>query len=111
MMQEDRRRRPAEQPAEQDLAAGGLEQVLAPDHQVHAVPEVVHHHGELVGPLPEPVAQQQVAALRRRVLRPARRAGRPSKRSTPGSTRSRRPSPGAGVRPRSGTGRRTWSPR
>src|SRR5882724_952488 len=38
MMQEHGWRRTAEQPAEQDLAAGRLEQVLAPDHQVHLMP-------------------------------------------------------------------------
>ena len=68
MMHEYRRRGPSEQPPEQELAAGRLQQILAPDHEVDAVAEVVHHHGELVGPLAQAVPQQQVPALRRRVL-------------------------------------------
>jgi hypothetical protein len=32
------------------------------------MPQVVHHHGELVGPVPGAIAQQQVAALLRRCL-------------------------------------------
>ena len=60
---------PAEQPAKADLATGGRQQVLAPDHHVDALLHVIHHDRELVGPLAKPVAHEQVTALGRRFLR------------------------------------------
>jgi len=69
MVQEHRRRGPAEQATQADLAAGRPEQVFSSYHQVHPVPQVVHHHRELVGPLAQPVAQEEIAALARREAR------------------------------------------
>ena len=59
----------AEQSAEMNLPAGGRQQVLAPDDDVDALLHVVHHDGELVGPLAEAVAHEKVTTLRGRLLR------------------------------------------
>src|SRR6476659_10235371 len=40
-----------EQPGEPDLAPGRRQQIDAADHQVDALAEIVHRHGELVGPV------------------------------------------------------------
>src|SRR4051812_23183280 len=67
-MEEGRWRLPAEQAGEANLSAGRRQQVLAADHDVNPLPEVVDTHGELVGPVTEPIADQHVTALLRRVL-------------------------------------------
>ena len=46
-----------------DLPAGRRQQVLAPDHDIDPMLHIIHDDGELVSPLPEPVAHEQVAAL------------------------------------------------
>ena len=58
------RRRATEQPCEAQLARSGREEVFAANHEVHALIEVVHDDGELIRPVTEAVAHQQVAALR-----------------------------------------------
>ena len=68
-MQEDRRRRPAQQPAKCQLPTRRIEQVGAPYDEIHSLTQIVHHHGELVGPVAQPVPKQEIAALRRRLLR------------------------------------------
>ena len=68
MVAERRRPLAAEQPRETDLTAGRRQQVLAADHQVDALAVVVDGGGELVGPVAEPIADQHVAALPRRIL-------------------------------------------
>ena len=62
------------------------------------MPEIVHHHGELVGPLAEPVPQQQVAALGRRVLLPVTQP-RVLEVLGAGIDPDPAPSPGAGLEP------------
>jgi hypothetical protein len=69
MMREHGRLRPPEQPAQSDLTAGGLEQILPPDDQMHLLPQVVHGHRELIGPLTPPVPEEHISALDRGVLR------------------------------------------
>src|SRR5690606_35339285 len=46
---------------EEDLPAGGIEQVRAADHVGDALVGIVHHHGELVGPVAVSAAKYEVA--------------------------------------------------
>ncbi len=57
---------------EQHLTPGAREQVFPANDHVDALLHVVHHDAELVGPVPEPVAHEHVAALcgRHLALRP-----------------------------------------
>ena len=68
MVDEDRRRRTSEQAAQPKLPSGGAQQVLAADDEIDAMAEIVHHDGQLVGPVAQAVPHQQVAALLRGVL-------------------------------------------
>ena len=63
MMEIPGRFRSAEHPSEANLPSRRRQKILATDNEVDAVPDVVDGNGELVAPLPKPVAQQQVAAL------------------------------------------------
>ncbi len=65
VVQKDRRLGSAEKPGQPDLPAGRGQEVFPSNDQLDAVPEVVHRDGELIGPVSQPVADQQVAALRR----------------------------------------------
>ncbi|MEY3702346.1 MAG: hypothetical protein RI891_1638, partial [Gemmatimonadota bacterium] len=67
-MEEGRRRRAPEESRETELASGGGEEILAADHEIDALFPVIDGDGELVGPLTEPVADEEIAALRHRVL-------------------------------------------
>src|SRR5690606_29036415 len=64
-MQEGGRRLGAEQARQMHLAAGRVEQVFAANHVRDALREVVDRHGELIGPEPMAVADEDVAALPR----------------------------------------------
>ena len=68
MMKVPRRLKSAQHPGEPELAARRRQQVLAANNNVDAVPDVIDGHGELVGPLPKPVTQQQIATLALRPL-------------------------------------------
>jgi len=59
---------PSEHPAELDLPPGRTKEIVAADDERDALTQVVNHRRELVGPVPVTVAQQQIAALRRRSL-------------------------------------------
>lgn len=63
VVKEARRNLAPEEPGQLNLPTGRGEQVLSADHEVNALVEVVHHHRELVGPLAEAIARQNVAAL------------------------------------------------
>ena len=64
-MQEARRLGAAEQPTEADLNRRGLKKVVAADHKIDPVADVVHHHAQGVGPVAVLVPQRQVTARRR----------------------------------------------
>ncbi len=61
--------RPPQHARQLDLAAGGLEQVHAPDDKRDALLHVVHGGGELVSPETVAVTDEEVAALFRGDLR------------------------------------------
>ena len=67
-MEKCRRFRPSEQPREQNLAACGVEQVLAAHDEVDVLNPVVHGDGELVGPVAFAIAHRHVTALLVRML-------------------------------------------
>jgi len=69
MMRETRRRRATEQTRQTDLPTGGCEQVGAADDLGDALLDIVGDHRKLIRPIAEPIANQQVSALRGRVLR------------------------------------------
>src|SRR5258708_5315376 len=68
MVAERRRPLAPEEAREADLAARGRQQILAADHEVDALAVVVDGGGELVGPVAEPFANQDVTALLGRIL-------------------------------------------
>src|SRR5258708_29669062 len=68
MVAERRRPLAPEEAREADLAARGRQQILAADHEVDALAVVVDGGGELVGPVAEPIANQDVTALLGRIL-------------------------------------------
>lgn len=68
-MQEPRRLGPAQQASQADLSPGRRQQVLAPDHVRDRLRRVVGHRRKLIRPVAEPIADEQVATLRRRLLR------------------------------------------
>ena len=68
-MEELRRRFTAEQPRQPDLAARGRQQILAANHKIYLLLPVVHCCGELIRPVSAPIANEQIAALPRRILR------------------------------------------
>src|SRR5688572_11724479 len=63
MMEKLRRFLAAEKPRELNLAAGGRQEVVAANHQRHALDSVVHGDRELIGPVAIAVADEQIAAL------------------------------------------------
>ena len=69
MVQEHRGPFPAQHAGQSYLAPSRWQQVLAADDQVHLVPIVVHHHGELIGPIAGAVPEEHIAALLRGRLR------------------------------------------
>src|SRR5436305_15105812 len=62
MVEKSLRSRPSEQPRELNLSAGRRQEIFAADDERHTLVEVIHRNGELVGPVAESVADQQVAA-------------------------------------------------
>lgn len=62
-MEKSRRVGSAEQPREQDLTPGGVEQILAAHDEVDVLRPVVHRDSELVGPVAFAIADEQIAAL------------------------------------------------
>lgn len=62
-MKKARRNLPPKQPSHLNLPARRGEQILSADHQINALVEVIHHHRELIGPLAETIADQNIAAL------------------------------------------------
>ena len=69
MVKKLRRIAPAEQPRELDLAAGRGEEVVAADHQRHALHVIVNRRRELIGPVAVAILDEQIAALLRGLLR------------------------------------------
>ena len=67
-MEEGRWSHAPEEPREAKLSTGGGEEILPPDHEIDPLFPVVDGDGELIGPLAEPVADEEVAALRHRVV-------------------------------------------
>ena len=67
-MQVGRRLRATKHPAQTDLAPCRIEQIRAPDNQIHVLFEIIDGHRELVRPVAIAIAQQQVAALVQRCL-------------------------------------------
>ena len=59
----------AEQPRELNLAAGRRQQIHAADDDIDVLTPVIDRDRELIGPVAEPIANQQVAALPGRRLR------------------------------------------
>jgi D-aminopeptidase len=68
MVQKHRCLSAAEQPRQPDLTAGRRKQILPADDEVDPLAPIVHGDGELIRPVAQPVADQHVAALCRRVL-------------------------------------------
>src|SRR5262245_22599113 len=68
MVPEARWQRTSEEARESDLTSRGFEQVHAANDVGDALVEIIDRHGKLVGPVSQSVAQQQVAALRLRIL-------------------------------------------
>ena len=64
-MKEARRLGAAEQPAEADLDRGGLQKIVAADHEIDPVTEIVHHDAQRVGPVAVLVPERRVTARRR----------------------------------------------
>src|SRR5690606_7749218 len=50
------------------LSPGRGQQVIAADHQVDSVLDVVNYHAQLVGPLAERIANDRIAMIEQRVL-------------------------------------------
>lgn len=67
-MGELRRMLRAQHPRQPYLPTSRSEQILSSDHGRDAMAKVVYHHGELVGPVTQPVPQQQITTLTRGVL-------------------------------------------
>ena len=93
MVREGRRLVAAEQARDADLTAGRRQQVASAHDQIDALPEVIDARDELIRPVAEPIANDDVAALRRGILRAAARSSRSSNVSAPGSIRSRQATP------------------
>lgn len=69
MVKEPRWRSAPEHPRQSYLSARGREEILATDHEIDALFDVVDDDGELIGPVSTAVAREEVAALVVRVLR------------------------------------------
>ena len=63
MVHEGWRSLAAEEPRELDLSSRGFEQIDAADDEIHALAPVVHGDGKLVGPVAEPIANEEIATL------------------------------------------------
>src|ERR1051326_5731739 len=68
MLEESRWILASEQPRDLDLAAGRREEVVAANDERHSLHEIVDGRGELIRPVAFAVADDDVAALRRRLL-------------------------------------------
>src|SRR5947209_15551603 len=68
MMKKLRRLAPTEHARELDLPASRREQVVAADHQRHALHVIVDGRRELIRPVAVAILDEQIAALRRRLL-------------------------------------------
>ena len=97
MMEELRRLGSAEKPCQLDLAAGRVEQILAANHNRHALQPVVDDDRKLIGPVSMAIADEEVAALFGRSLL-LRAETKIQKRSNVGASRTRRPSPAPSAR-------------
>ena len=53
----------SEQPRQHDLAAGRSKQVIATNHEIHPMLQVVHDDGKLIGPVAGGFPEKQIAAL------------------------------------------------
>ena len=67
-MKKGRRTLAAEQTAELDLAAGGIEQILTAYDEVHVLQPVVDDDGKLIRPVAVAIADEEIAALFRGAL-------------------------------------------
>ena len=67
-MSEHWRLRPTEQARQHDLPTGGIEQILASNHQGDSLERVVGSGSPLVGPVSKTITDQKIAALPRRRL-------------------------------------------
>ena len=67
-MEEGGRCHAPEELREAQLSTGGGEEILPPDHEVDPLFPVVDGDRELIGPLTEPVAHEEIAALCHRVV-------------------------------------------
>ena len=68
VMEKVRGRSAAEQTRQLNLAAGGYQQIVAPNDERHALHVVIDRHRKLIGPVPVTIPGQQVAALLERPL-------------------------------------------
>src|SRR6266508_593145 len=68
MMQELGRLHSPEQARQLHLAAGRRQQIVATNHERHALDVVVDSRSELIGPIPVAIAREQIAALLGRPL-------------------------------------------
>ena len=60
MVQERRGSAPAEEPRQTDLRGRRIDQVVAADHEVHTLAQVVHDDAQRVRPVASAVADGQV---------------------------------------------------
>src|SRR6516162_4665798 len=74
MMQKRGRLLAPEQPREADLPAGRRKQILAANHEIDSLAEIVDGDRELIRPVAEAIADQDVSALRRGVQLPGSEA-------------------------------------
>jgi hypothetical protein len=68
-MQEQRRIGPPEQTGQTELSPGGSQQITSSNDQIYVLACVIHHDGEVVGPIAQPVSQEEITALLRGLLR------------------------------------------
>ena len=67
-MREHRRRLTSDQPGQTDLTSSRGEQILSAHDERDALYGIVDRSDTLVGPVAETIPQQQISALRRRIL-------------------------------------------
>ena len=67
-MRKYRRRVTTDQAGQTDLTPGGREQILPANDERHSRRRIVDRSDALVGPVAQTIPQQQISALRRRVL-------------------------------------------
>jgi hypothetical protein len=68
MMREARPTRDTEHLPQAELTSSGRQEILAANDVRHLLRCVVHRHRKLIGPVAVAIAQQQIAALPRRLL-------------------------------------------